>query len=333
MKFLPLCVLSLLLFAWPGPGRTADLYSGEATVQNQSESERRAAMPRALAEVLGKHSGLRQLPPAAGLDGALAQAPGLALAFAYRTVAVGDGQQLRLVASFSPQGVDQLVRELGLPLWPPRRPPLMAWIVVDEGFGRQLQPAEWQDAWVRLADVAARRGLDLVFPGPEAAESVDLQLLWGGFTEQLLLSHPESRPLIAAARRDGAQWQLRMASDIDGRQWSQQYSGTDLAGLLEQGLQQAIDEVAAAARIAPDEQGQTTHAIAVAGLSDGSAYLAMIAYLEALSVVDHVDVRRAQAGRVELQLQLNAAPDVLERVLAAEGRLQRASGGEYQWLP
>lgn len=333
MKFLPFCVLLLSLFAWPNPVAAADLYAGEAAVPDQSERERLAAMPRALAEVLGKHSGLRELPSTAAVDAALGQASGLALAFAYRTVPMGDAEELRVVVSFSPPGVDRLARELGLPLWPPRRPPLKAWIVVDEGFGRQLLPAEWQDAWSGLVDVAARRGVELAFPGAADVEAADLQLLWGGFTEQLLLSHPESRPLIAAARRDGGAWQVRMSTDINGRAWSQSFSGVDLGTLLEQGLQQAIDEMAAAARIAPDEQGQWSHALTVTGLADGSAYLALLAYLESVSVVDRVDVRSAQAGQVALELQLNAAPDILGRVLAADGRLQPATGGDYEWAP
>jgi hypothetical protein len=201
----------------------AELYTGEVPVADQGAAERDRAVPLALEQVLQKLSGLRQFEDYPLVQPALERAPALLLSYHYRNaeylLADGSGEsQLRLVARFSEPDVDETARALQLPLWQPDRPPLTLWLVVDQEFERRIMPIEYVYVKQALDDVAERRGLPLRWPepGPDGEYAVDLQLLWGGYTEELAAAG-NAGVLIAAARREGPEWSVRMNLGYQGR--------------------------------------------------------------------------------------------------------------------
>jgi hypothetical protein len=142
-----LTILTLLAAACAGPVMAQNLYSGMVPVLSQDEAERREVVPDALIQVLQKISGQRDLPMDTALEEGLRDADRMLLSFQYqeltRTLPDGSQQdQLRLVANFIPEAVDGMAREMGLQRWRPERRPIVIWVVVDDGRGRQLQPVE-----------------------------------------------------------------------------------------------------------------------------------------------------------------------------------------------
>jgi hypothetical protein len=171
--------------------------------------------------------------------------------------------------------------------------------------------------------VAALRGLPLTWPepGPEGEWDVDTQLLWGGYTEDLGL--PEDQGvMIAAARREGASWGLRVNLSYQGRHWAWRVEALDLQPAMEQAINQAADEIAAAGSIAAMDLGSWEESLTVSGLLSADDYQRCLAYLQGISVVERVDVVSAQADSVTFRLGLNALPRYLEEALAAGGVLQ-----------
>ena len=298
-----------------------DVYTGEAVVATKEAKERDQALSLALMHVLQKISGLRSFEEFPLVEPALAQAPAMVVSFYYQSVesTLADGsvsQELRLVAKFSANAVDELVRTLGLPLWPVEREPVEIWIVVDDGLDRRIQPVEFAYAWQTMSDVAARRGLPVNWPAPdeEGMYPIDTQLLWGGYTEDLGIA-PGKGVMIMAARREGVEWGVRSNLTYGNQSWTWRVQDIDLQNALVESLAQAVDQVAASRTISASDQGTWMHELTITGLRNAEDYRRCLSYLQGLGLVTKVSVVSAQPGRATFRLQLSALPSYLEQTL------------------
>jgi hypothetical protein len=318
-------ILLISLLTWlPIPGSqaaTIDIYTGEAVVAGKEAGERRRALPLALKHVLQKYSGLRSFEDYPLVEPALGKASSILVSFHYRNVETimadgGDGEELRLVANFSENSVDEMARALLLPLWKTERGPTDVWIVVDDGLDRRIMPVEFAYAWDAMADVAAWRGFPVNWPAAdeEGRYAIDAQLLWGGYTEDLGVD-PRSGTMIAAARREGPQWSVRNNLTYNSQNWTWRIQDIDLQSALTQSMQQAVDLVAAANTIAATDLGNWTHELNVAGIGNAGDYARCLGYLQQLSMVNRVSVVSAQPGSVAFRLELGALPQYLEETL------------------
>jgi len=300
---------------------TIDVYTGEVAVESKDEKVRNRALPRALEHVLQKMSGLRSFEDQPLVNLALGRAPSILVSFYYQNVefTLADGavsQELRLVAKFSANAVDEMVRELALPLWPVEREPIRIWVVVDDGLDRRILPVEFDYAWQSMTDAAALRGLPVEWPVPdvEGTYSADAQLLWGGYTEDLGMA-PGKGVMIMAARREGPQWGVRSNLSYGDQSWTWRVQDIDLQAALNESLEQAVDQVAASNTIAASDLGTWMYDLTVKGLRNAGDYAHCLSYLQGLSVVTDVAVLSAQPGRATFRLQLSALPRYLEESL------------------
>ena len=337
-------IFSVLLLLLPaiasGQAVTIDLYTGQVPVASQDNAERRRALPQALEHVFQKLSGLRVFEDYPLIEPALRNASSILLSFHYRNeetvLADGsEGNELRLVANFSEAKVDEMVQSLQLPLWKPDRPPLDTWVVVDDGVDRRTFPLEFSYAWRSMGAAAARRGLNVRWPVPDedGQYQIDAQLLWGGYTEDLGAGQ-RGGVMIAAARREGLEWSVRNNVSYNGEDWTWRVQDIDLQSALTQSMQQAIDRIAAANTIAASELGLWGYQLTIGGLGNAHDYQRCLAYLQSLSVVNHVSVISAGQGNVVFKLELSAVPQYLEEALGT-GRIIELNedNGKYFLLP
>lgn len=314
-----LLIILILSLAMVDAVAESGLYSAEVVVASQAEDERHEAIPEALIQVLQKLSGQREMPIGPALDEALQNAHRMLLSFRYKNIerAGPDGsvqQELRLVASFMQGEVDRVAQQIGLPRWQQERPPVQIWVVVDDGRGRQLKPLEYQYAWQAVEDMAALRGLPIVWPelDDEQAQLVDMSLVWGGFTDYLVeRGAPDDGVAIIAARREGPSWTLRWNLAAGGLNWSWRNTDDELMFALADGIHQMTDQIAAANAIAVSAQGEWTVDVTIGELLNAADYAACLGYLQGLSLVTAVDILGAEPGLVHFRVQLNAAPDYL----------------------
>ena len=324
-------LLCFLLALLPLAGANAvevDAYTGQAVVADQSAAERRAALPAALDHVLRKLSGARTLDDYPEAAAALKSASSLLVTSYYRNVElpVADGSvrnELRLFAQFSPTAVDDLARSLGLPLWQPDRKPTEIWVVVDDGMGREVMPVEIGYMRSALDEAATMRGLPLNWPMPdeEGMYPVDMQLLWGGYTEDLASPRGDG-VLILAARREGAQWSVRANLGFEGENWAWRFQEVDLQKALLNGLEQAVDQIAMKSAIAATDLGTWEHELIISGLRNSRDYQRCLSVLQDNTTVNRVDVVSAKASDVTFKLQLTALPQYLESDLKNSGVLE-----------
>jgi hypothetical protein len=308
---------------------TIDVYEGEAVVASKDASDRRRALPLALKHTLQKFSGLRSFEDYPLVTSALGRASSILVSFYYRnvTVALADGSEvdeLRLVAKFSAEKINEMARSLQLPLWPAERDPIDIWVVVDDGLDRRIMPVEFAYVWESMTSTADWRGLPVSWPSAdeEGVFQVDAQLLWGGYTEDLGLA-PGTGAMIVAARREGLEWSVRSNLAYHDENWTWRIQDLDLQAALTGNLQQAIDFIATANTIAAADMGIWNHELMVADVNSAGDYEACLGYLEKLGVVSQVSVVSARPGGVTFNLELNAAPQYLEEALAGGGVIER----------
>ena len=339
---LSILVSTCAVFAHMGSLLAIDsgLYTGEAQVADQSAAEQKRAMPLALLQVLQKVSGLRTFEAYPDLAPAIRNAGALAVTFYFsdRELPLPDGEvseQTYLVVEFSGAAVADLAKSLQLPIWKPERRPLTVWFVVDDGSSRAIMPVELEYAWDGVAAIASARGMPVVRPQPDESGvyAVDPQLLWGGYTEELVESGPADA-LVIAARREGQDWNVRMNMDYMGQVRSWRNRNPDIQLALAEGMNMAIDEIVALNSIAAADQGQQTMEVSVAGIARVGDYARCLAYLQKLSLVERVEVLAAVPGKVTFSLTLNALPEYLLSALEADGILTPLkTAGEYSLLP
>lgn len=337
--FMRLILLLLALVLAPHQAALAlegSLYTGEAPVQDQGDGERRRALPLALSHVLQKISGLRNFDEHPLVEPALRRAPNMVLSYHYRNVELllGDGGMLaetRLVARFSEREVDELARRLELPSWQPERAPLISWLLIDNGIERQVLPLEF--AYVRgtMDDIALTRGLVLEWPEADADGNypVDLQLIWGGYTDEIAADDGRG-VMILAARREGPNWSVRANLAYNGENWTWRLQDVALEPVLAESVHQAVDNIAAANTISAADQGSWQHQLTIRGLRSAADYQRCLNYLQGLSTVNRVTVVAAAANRVTFDLELNAVPRYLEEAALRDGVLDPADQpGDY----
>jgi hypothetical protein len=331
-------LLFILLPTAPLQAATPELYVGEAAVSDQGQAERRKALPLALRHVLQKVTGLRTFDEYPEFDSAVSAAGSMVLSFHYRNqdVLLTDGSsftETRLVARFAGNEVDNLARSLQLPLWRPERSPLEAWLVIDDGLDRRIFPLEFAYARDSIGNVAERRGLEVQWPEPDAEGqyAVDMQLLWGGYTEELA-AREEQGVMILAARREGPTWSVRINLAYGGEDWAWRQQGIDLQAVLDESMEQAVDSIAAANTIAAEDLGSWTYELAVSGLVRPRDYEICLSYLQGLSTVRNVSVVSAGPADVIFRLQLTALPRYLEDALVNGAVLSPSeTGGGFEF--
>ena len=345
MKLNRLLLLPILLVPLMTQGQTVDLYSGTVAVADQSQRAREEAFPAALEQVLGKLSGLRQFEDRPEVKEAVQNARSIVVSFFYQQVAQAEehtpnaepavektAPQTYLTVRFSEAGANELMQTLRLPRWPQDRPPLNTWVLIDDGAGRRVLPLEYEFLRVALNRVAEERGLPLQWPepGPDGEYAVDVQLLWGGYTEAATSHGSSANVLIIAARREGPEWSARFIQEYEGDHWTWRSQNVNLEEELTADMQLVVDQIVAAHAIAASDQGLWVHEISISGMTSERDYVRCLSYLESLAVVDEISIKQAAPDGVRLALILNASPEYLEEALA-EGRTLEPDGvsGHY----
>lgn len=336
MRAVLLIFVLIVMPAGTGFAATAGLYTGEIRVESQQKSVRNRALPLALKQVLQKLSGRGSFEDFPLVEPVLDTASSIVVSFYYRNVEItladnNVSHQLLLVARFAETEVNELLRKLQLPLWPAERRSVEIWVVVDDGAGRRIMPVEYAYAWGSMNAIAAARGQPVSWPEPdeEGIFPVDAQLLWGGYTEDI--TGEEGAVLIAAARREGAKWSVRLNLDYGGQTWVWRQHDVDLQQALGDGMHEAVNLVAEANTIAAIDQGKWLHELTVTGIGGADDYRRCLDYLQNLSIVDRVFVTTASREMVRFSLELNAVSLYLDETLAA-GPVLEFYAPENSWL-
>ncbi len=250
----------------------------------------------------------------------------------------------RVRVEFIPSRVDQWLETQGWPVWGAERPMTLLWVAVDSGWGerailstRLADPATLPDERtspemlellqavaeeLRLA--ADERGLPITLPSMDRldAESLSFVDVWGGFDERIARAsgrYPVEAHLAVRVSVGEPGYDVR--STLVHEESTRVVTSRN----LRDGLDWLANDFAAEFSMAGGLRSFPLTVLDIASLAD---YGEVMTYLEALSVLDGVEVE-ALGGRVlDVRLTTRSEEDVLRRVLALDGVLLPVGAGD-----
>ncbi len=305
------------------------LYDAELPVQGRDPGERQAAFGKALAVVLGRMTGQRDVSTMPGAAALLGKAPRYVQQYRYLE---DDAGGYRLRVRFDPQALEQALMEAGLPIWGPQRPAVLVWLAV-EGQEARYIVAEGGSEPLREAmeRVARLRGVPLMFPLLDLQDRRGLSEadILGGFDEPVREASRRYRPdavLIGRAKGlSGGFWRIhwRLYLGDRGRDWRTE--GGDLVAAAEEGIQRLATVLGERLAIRERTQPAGGVVLSVEGVEGLDDYARLDAYLGGLGQIGAYHPYRIEADRISYWLRLKGDARDLERLIGLGDTLERAA--------
>ncbi len=219
------------------------LYEVTLPVASQTDTERWRAASSALAEVLGRLTGLPAAPANVVVDAALARPEDYYARYRFssgasnarRDPGAAAASDIRFEVQFDPASVLGLLRRAELPIWSADRPTILIWVVAQGGArpehgraedgGREIVSAASGVLAAALARRARQRGLQITLPLMDIEDwNVQVADVWGRFWEPIEVASARYAPdlllvgRVMAGREDiwAANWELRWRRDAGG---------------------------------------------------------------------------------------------------------------------
>jgi hypothetical protein len=356
-----LFVLASMMAALPTrAAEVAGLYEAGVTVTSRDdERQRQQAFSSAMREVLVKLTGRADTNTNPAITRALNSPQSYVETWAYNSVLPDDplaqpGQaaQIQLQVTFFQAGLQQLLNEAGMSIWPQNRPDTLLWVAVQDELGERFLaapfPDQGGDVLTAVRNEATERGVPLVLPLLDFSDlrSLPLEQLWNFDLDALR---------IASSRYQGESiLALRIFRSLSGdviaravhifRDQVLEFEALEspLEPFLEGSIELVAQQLASYYAISLSSTDNSTEQIllTVDGIGSASDYAGLLQYLNGLAVVSGVQVLGVQGTTIELQLSANSqVPQLIESIaldrrLLAQGEVQR-SGEQvlmhYQW--
>lgn len=310
-----------------------DLFHASVLVPNQSQAERNKAVVDGLKEVVLKSTGQAAALESPEVVEALNRASSYLVEWRYEstdeTLEV-DGQQRpasRLVLRFSSNGIEKLLRESRLPIWPASRPTVLAWLMVDGSSGRRVVSSTFSpEVATALQTVARQRGLPVIRPLMDLEDQVALSAsnLWALDYDTIRRASERYDPdsiLIGRLTERGGQWRASWTLMHRGRNVAFESSGSDVMEMMSAGLDPVISHYVDLYAIIPQEGSGEALIFQVDGVQDFANYIRLSNYLENVVAVRHFDLVAVQGSSLLLYVYPAGETGVLRDALALDERL------------
>ena len=343
-NFLSLLFLCLLAGM---PGARAeivrDLYSAEVPVAGSDQSSLDSASREAMAQVLLKMSGSAETLSLEGIRSEIQSARKYVQQYAF--LGGQGGEPLAARFEFDGTVMTRLLTNAGAPVWTANRPPVLAWVVLEDASGRRFLGRDSDPELLALLQREfSRRGVPLRFPLFDLADAaaLDPDDAW----------RQDSSALIEASARYGVSdvlagrlavlstgaWVGDWAYLNDTRRLNRTVTANDAQAFLEVAATLVAEDMAARYAV------ETTSRVAsggvlmqVRGIRDYADYAGVISWLESLELIEHANVERISGELIELRLAAQADAAQLSPIIELNQRLIPAPIAQtegvlvYQW--
>ena len=327
--------LPVLLPALAGAVTGQDLFESEVSVTSQQPAERKAAMKRALAEVLVRVTGQRELLGQEPAKSMLADPARYVQQYRYYTVPDSRPPQLKMRVRFDGNAVRAALQQQGASYWgSPERPDTLLWLAVEDRGKRFIVAAQdGSEVYRKIQTVAQQRGVSLVFPLMDLEDQSKARFtdIWGGFFERVLEASGRYNPsaiLIGRLNRaPSGGWVARWDMQVAGTSSSWSDSDQQLENLLQAGLDGAADRQAS--RLAVSGPGVSTGAITITvdDINTLAAYARVNDYLSSLTAIRQFQVEQVAGSSVDYAVQLNGTLQGLTQAIVIGTVLEPSSRG------
>ncbi len=250
------------------------------------------------------------------------------------------GSDESLWVSFDGQAIEATLRNAGQTIWGSDRPLTLVWLAVDWGRGereiiaaddpnRTQQQARSIDRnrmlRERVLEVAAQRGLPLVFPLLDTTDlqSVTFSDIWGGFDDAVLDAsqrYDVNSVLIGRLRPSSSQrnrWTYIFSDDRRG--WS---------GEPEAIINQIADLLAAEFAVGGNAPIELV-VLRVAGIESIDAYGAVQQLLSGVSLIESYKISEVSGDTVNYSVEVRGGAERLRRALRFNGLIEQEGTDEF----
>ena len=333
------------------------LYDVEITVASQSDADRRRAAGAALAEVLTRVTGLREIPFGSQVDGAIRESERYYARYAFATRGIQPEEggeviaQTHLEIHFERGTLLDLLRRTGLPVWSADRPTVLVWVVLEGAFAGEPGGADpsrgrtrhvvsstsvgvAEEVALAMHREARRRGIMLTFPLTDLDDrGLRVTDLWGRFwTAIMRTSRRYARDLMllgrVAANPSGgwsSHWELKSPGEEQELAASFIHQGSSAAVVAGEAVHRVAD--ALAQRFGVRGGDLDTITLTVRGAQTVRGYAAVLAYLQSREYITRVDVSAVEPSALHLKLHSRSARDQLVELLLMGGYLSQSRSG------
>ena len=318
------------------------LYEADVKVESQTDPERQRAAGLALAEVLTRITGMREIPVSPRIDRAFANPERFYVRYAFATREALDLEvpdtETRFEVRFEPDALLYLLREAGLPIWSADRPTVLVWVVVEEDARRDIVAAtsagELGEVAAAFGDVARRRGVKVSLPLMDLEDHRVSPLdIRGGFWRTVVdVSRRYAPDLLVVGRivatgagRWSSDWELRPAVNFEGPSAVFEHGAASAAEAAGEAVHRLADVLAE--RFAVRGGDLDAVRVTVRGVRTVGAYASLLDHLQSREYIDRVEVNSVESEAVVLRLHSRSSREQLLELLLMGGSLLVDSGG------
>lgn len=327
--------LLCLLPVTAGAATAHDLFETEVPVSDQQTAARTQAMKTALAEVLVRVTGQRDLMQQTAARSLLDKPTRFVQQYRYFTVPDSVPPRLMLRVRYDGEAIRQALRQLGVAYWGgAERPDTLVWLAVEDRGARYIVSAQDNsDVYRQIERAARQRGIPLLFPLMDLEDQARVRFsdIWGGFFEHALAASERYAPqavLIGRLNRSrSGSWVARWHMQVAGSPATWTDSDIQLQRLLQAGIDDIADTLASRLAVTHTEFNASATAITVEGITTLAAYARVNDYLDSLTAVQQFQVELVTDTTVQYRLQLTGTLQGLTQTITIGTVLEPAPAG------
>ncbi|MFM6989509.1 MAG: DUF2066 domain-containing protein, partial [Arenimonas sp.] len=314
--------------------RDPALYATRAELLSQDDKARKAAIARALVQVVNQLTGRTDAGSNPMVRGAFAHAPDWVLD---DTAGVSDAEGNTLVGGapvlkaslnvrFDPNPVDSLIAAAGFKYWTGERPKPMLWLSIDDGRGPRLVTAGQLNVIKSLADRGQQRGLRFLVPQGSAGDLAALPAVLALDARGVAAANARYRNdtmLIGKVYRSVSGWSAWWLLWQDGAELSRwPVTMPDARQVIASGADNTAEFFAKrdASRLDAGRAGVVR--MEVAGINGLDDYVRAVAFLQTHASVRELDIDAAQPGKLLLRVDLRSGVNAFRGLMRTSGVLQ-----------
>jgi uncharacterized protein len=314
----------------PKPVRDPALYVGESTMDAIGDNEKRAAIARALGQVMVKLTGNPGAMNSTVVRRAMSSANSLVASSNSRQEndTVGGVPVFKnvLVVSFDPNAVDALIAAAGLKYWTGARPKPLLWLAIDDGRGPRLVSSQQLDVVRPLAVRGVERGLRFLLPAGNAVEQAAVNSVWtlnAAAMQPLTARYQNNTQVIGKVYRSVSGWSAQWVMTQNGAEVARWVdTKADPRQVIASGANGAADALAKRDSIYFASGAAGKHRIDVSGVNDGNDYIRLMTYLQQLAVIKRVQLLQATPETLRLELDMSTGINGFNSLIKSDNTLR-----------
>ncbi len=333
MRFLFLIFLSV----WAASSAAVEvkgLYASEVDVASQGLEDRNGAIRSALAEILVKITGRRDIRGEPSIQELMKNGPRYVRQYSYREEKRAEGEdvdlppQRKLRVKFDSFALNEALEANDIAVWAEDRPSILVWIAVESGKKRYLVEPEGRP---ELADLfqklGEKRGLPLLLPLMDLVDqgAISFNDIWGNFDDRIGRASTRygadailaGRLLKKTASRWVVEWSLYQQDDV--AHWSSKAGSAREA--LAQGVDGVFDLLAAKLVIGAALVESERHKLRVSGIKELADFTWLASRIKGLSLVEAVEWSELSADDALFSLTIKGDEAALRQALDSVDKL------------